>query len=38
MATEVVINRADLQIGANTYTELVAGDGGGNYVKEVTLT
>ena len=38
MATDVVINRADLPIGADTYTELVAGDGGGNYVKAVTLT
>ena len=38
MATDVVINRANLPIGSDTYTELVAGDGGGNYVKAVTLT
>ena len=38
MATAVVINKEDLPAGPLTYTELVKGDGGGNYVKAVTIT
>ena len=38
MATAVVINKEDLPAGPVTYTELVKGDGGGNYVKAVTIT
>ena len=38
MATAVVINKEDLPLGASTYTQMVTGDGGGNYVKAVTLT